>query len=278
MKEKQKNKIVYKKVILASIISLILLFVTILLSYSVLTKDNLYAKDEKRILIPIFVYHNLIEPDQEVKLDYMETTTARFEEQVQGLLNFGYEIIDYEDLIAFNNGEKKLPKKVALITFDDGNENNYTLLYPIVKKYQIPVAINIIDDTVGTLGSLSWDQIKEMKESGLITFCSHSKDHQRLNEQELDIFLNNTDVSFKHLEENLGKDIPKIFTYPYGLYTDEKIEELKEKNVIQNLTDNKINNSNDLDLSRLHRSYPLNDSIYKMLIKIYYRDIRYGGK
>jgi len=68
----------------------------------------------------------------------------------------------------------------------------------------------------------------------------------------------------------------KIFTYPYGLYKEEQIENLKKEGYIQNLTDNKINKSKDLDLYRLHRCYPLNDSIYKMMAKIIYRSIRYN--
>jgi hypothetical protein len=42
------------------------------------------------------------------------------------------------------------------------------------------------------------------------------------------------------------------------------------------LTDNKINKSKNLDLSRLHRCYPLSDSIFKMTLKIFYRSIRYN--
>ena len=75
--------------------------------------------------------------------------------------------------------------------------------------------------------------------------------------------------------KKLGKTNLKIFTYPYGLYKEEQIENLKKEGYIQNLTDNKINKSKDLDLYRLHRCYPLNDSIYKMMAKIIYRSIRY---
>ena len=50
---------------------------------------------------------------------------------------------------------------------------------------------------------------------------------------------------------------------------------LKEAGYVQNLTDNKINTSKELDLSGLHRSYPLNDSVLKIILKIQYRAIRY---
>ena len=59
------------------------------------------------------------------------------------------------------------------------------------------------------------------------------------------------------------------------LYTNEEREALWEKGYVQNLTDNRINLSSTLDLSGLHRSYPLNDSLLKVLIKIQYRVVRY---
>ena len=48
----------------------------------------------------------------------------------------------------------KLPKNSILITFDDGDKNNYTLTY------------------------LNWDEIREMYESGLIDFQLHTHSHQ----------------------------------------------------------------------------------------------------
>lgn len=67
----------------------------------------------------------------------------------------------------------------------------------------------------------------------------------------------------------------KVFTYPYGLNGEEKIEALEKEGFIQNLTDNRVNQSETLDLSRLHREYPLNDSVAKILLKTFYRSIRY---
>ena len=44
---------------------------------------------------------------------------------------------------------------------------------------------------------------------------------------------------------------------------------------IQNLTDNKINRSNTLNLAGLHRSYPLNNPVWKIILKIEYRSFKY---
>ena len=64
----------------------------------------------------------------------MQTTEKTFEEQIRGLENLGYHFISYQDLIDYNNGQKKLYKKSCVLTFDDGCKDIYTNAYPIYKN------------------------------------------------------------------------------------------------------------------------------------------------
>ena len=114
-----------------------------------------------------------------------------------------------------------------------------------------------------------------MEDSGLALIASHSTNHTEFNKLSVAETLENVDSSYKALEENLGEQKTKIFTYPYGLYSQEQLEPLKEEGYVINLTDNKINKSKDLNLYGLHRCYPLSDSLFKMELKIIYRSIRY---
>ena len=72
-----------------------------------------------------------------------------------------------------------LPSNSILITFDDGYKNNYTLAFPILKKYNMKATIFLNtkfiekDETY-----LNWDEIREMYESGLIDFQLHTHSHQ----------------------------------------------------------------------------------------------------
>lgn len=206
----------------------------------------------------------------------MQTTKDKFEEQIKGLKKLGYDFITYEELIEFRKNELELSKKSCILTFDDGYEGVYENAYPIAQKYNIPFTMFIITDNMETQSCITWEEAKEMQDSGLVTIASHSMDHPEFTSLSVEEAINNVNNSYKIIEEKLGKQKQKVFTYPYGLYTEEQIIALEKEGYIQNLTDNKINNSNNLNLSRLHRCYPLNDSICKIMLKIIYRSIRYN--
>ena len=115
-----------------------------------------------------------------------------------------------------------------------------------------------------------------MKESGLMSIYLHGYTHTQYDKETPERLLSDTNKAQEDLENNLeDNNILKVFTYPYGLYTNAERDTLWQAGYVQNLTDNRINLSDKLDLSGLHRSYPLNNSVLKILLKIQYRVIRY---
>ncbi|MDE2421546.1 MAG: poly-beta-1,6-N-acetyl-D-glucosamine N-deacetylase PgaB [Gammaproteobacteria bacterium] len=80
-------------------------------------------------------------------------------------------------------GHSKLPKNAVLLTFDDGPKSNYTQLFPLLKSYQYPALLalqtgwisgDVKIDLYGKDGFVTWDQLREMKASGLVEFATHS--------------------------------------------------------------------------------------------------------
>lgn len=263
-----------KKILLTISTVLVLLFTIILifvLNFALSNKE--YYKHEKNISIPIFVYHEIVK--QKTAEDFMQTTDTVFKKQICGLLKLGYEFITYDDLIAYNNGEKKLKNKVVLVTFDDGFISNYEILFPIIKELQVPITINVINSNVGTPNYMSWSQLKQMYDSGLVKIHSHGKLHIESFKIKKGKFVKDILMAHHNIEKHLGKKIAKVFTYPYGIYEEKKLRALEKEGFVQNLTDNKINESKTLNMSRLHREYPLSDSVFMILLKILYREIRY---
>ena len=272
--EKKKMSTV-KKVILSVLLVLILAIVSFII-YEVATVNNTYYIGEKNLQIPVFVYHDIVEDESQIEYDYMQTTAKQFEKQITGLMKLGYKPISYEDLVAYKNGEKAIPKWSFLVTFDDGYTGVYKYAFEIAKKYNIPMTSFEISDTVGTNGYYTWDEAREMKESGLMSIYLHGYTHTQYDKETPERLLSDTNKAQEDLENNLeDNNILKVFTYPYGLYTNEELDALGKEGYIQNLTDNKINRSKKLNLSGLHREYPLNNPVWKMILKIEYRSMRY---
>ena len=263
--------------ILTRVFIIILVIILTLFIYDRLTINNKYKIGEKNLKIPIFVYHDIVESKDEVQYDYMQTTYETFKKQINGMMNLGYKPISYTDLLDYANGKKEINKKSFLITFDDGYDGVYEYAFEFAKEKNIPISSFLINAKVGSAGYYSWNQAKEMDESGLVGIYSHSLKHDEYNKYSPIDLLNDTEESIKEIENKLGHSINKVYTYPYGLYSNEGKELLKENGIIQNLTDNKINQSKDLDVYGLHRMYPLNDSIWKIILKIEYRAIRYAN-
>ena len=264
-----------KKVILSIVLVLILVIVSFII-YEVATVNNTYYIGEKNLQIPVFVYHDIVEDESQIDFDYMQTTVKQFEKQITGLMKIGYKPISYEDLVAYRNGEKAIPKWSFLITFDDGYTGVYKYAFEIAKKYNIPMTSFEISDKVGETGYYTWDEAKEMKASGLMSIYLHGYSHIEYDKETTEKLLADTNLAQEDLQNQLkDNNILKVFTYPYGLNTEEERNILWQAGYIQNLTDNRINLSNKLDLSGLHRSYPLNNSVFEILLKIQYRVLRY---
>ena len=274
-KNEKKKVSTAKKIILSVLLILILAIISFLI-YEIATVNKTYYIGEKNLQIPVFVYHDIVEDESQIEYDYMQTTAKQFEKQITGLMKLGYKPISYEDLVAYKNGEKAIPKWSFLITFDDGYTGVYKYAFEIAKKYNIPMTSFEISDTVGIPGYYTWDEAREMKESGLMSIYLHGYTHIEYDKETPERVLSDTNKAQEDLQNQLGdNNILKVFTYPYGLSTNEERSLLWQAGYIQNLTDNRINLSDRLDLSGLHRSYPLNNSVLKILLKIQYRVLRY---
>lgn len=136
--------------------------------------------------LTILSYHEIVERDQALVPEYAVSPTM-FLRQMDWLRNRGYHFVSVDDVIADRNGGKPLPDKAVLVTFDDGYESVYRHAWPVLKMFRIPAVIAVVGswmeepDTVNFDGQpiprarlLSWEQLREMRQSGLVEIGSHS--------------------------------------------------------------------------------------------------------
>ncbi|WP_428074502.1 polysaccharide deacetylase family protein [Candidatus Avelusimicrobium luingense] len=163
-----------------------------------------------------FMYHHIRPlPETPDGADPFSVSPELFEKQLLFLKQNGYTAVSEAEIVhAYKTGETTVQKPV-LLTFDDGHADNYTTLFPLLKKYQIPALIFLITDSIGTPGYLTWEQINEMKQSGLVSFGSHTCSHRRLRSLS-DEEIEQEVIKSKHvLEEKLHTPVYS-FCYPFG--------------------------------------------------------------
>lgn len=129
--------------------------------------------------VTVLCYHRL-GPGQ----SKMVVSPERFEEQMNHLAANGYRVVRLSDLQAFMDGERALPARSVVITFDDGYESMYRHAFPVLQRLGFPATMFVYSDFIGARDALTWPQMEEMVRSGLVDLQAHSKTHRNLAERQ----------------------------------------------------------------------------------------------
>lgn len=190
--------------------------------------------------IPVLMYHEFKEvvgaSDSEQSIS---VNTELFEEHIQVLLEKGYTPIHFKNLKDYFEQKAGLPAKPIIITTDDGYLSNYTIAYPILKKYNVPATYFITSAYVGvetTMPHFDWDEAREMETSGLIDIQSHTHGHVLLDEVKENEVRYQLSRSFARIEEELGKRDVKVLAYPQFLHNKNTIKWAQEEGIDLQIT------------------------------------------
>ena len=183
--------------------------------------------------VVIFGYHRFV---TNVRRPDTEITPALFEQQMQELKNKGIAVIPMQDFLAWRRGEKAIPVKSAIITFDDGWKSQYEVGWPILKKFNFPVTLFIYTEGIrpGHFSggeSMTWEMLAEMRDAG-VDIQGHTATHsdlrkpydkvakKKLNPEEYEQWLNQEIAGSKQMiEQKLGVKV-NCFAVPYGFHND----------------------------------------------------------
>jgi biofilm PGA synthesis lipoprotein PgaB len=125
--------------------------------------------------VPIICYHDV---GGTVNNEY-SVTKETLMNHLSYLKANGYHPISLEQYIAFTKEGAPLPEKPVMLTFDDGYISFYNEVFPLLKQYNYPAVFAIVGSWLEyappDLGKLvSWQQLRELDASGLVTIASHS--------------------------------------------------------------------------------------------------------
>ena len=169
--------------------------------------------------VPILMYHSVY-PGAKPQ-NRLAVNADSFRRQVCFLKKHNYNVIPLEKLADLIREKKKIPRNTVLITFDDGYRDFYLYAYSVLKEYNLPATMFVIINEVGRpqQDRLSWNEIKEMQDSGLITFGSHCLGPEPLINLKFEAEVKREIIESKsRLQEKLGREVV-LFSYPEGRFS-----------------------------------------------------------
>lgn len=189
------------------------------------------TNEDTNISVPVLMYHyirNFNDSNDKIGTN-LSVSPTNFDSQLKWLKDNSYKTVDFDYLLnkSFDYAQDQNYKYVIL-TFDDGYSDAYINAFPILKKYDFTATFYIITNSVGKDQYISWDQIIEMKTSGM-NIGSHTLSHPDLSKTTTVKSENEIFQSKNIIEEKIGDTIDD-FCYPSGKYIEDNINILKKYN------------------------------------------------
>jgi len=192
---------------------------------------NPESKNPSGARVPILLYHRF----GPVAADSMTVTASAFESHLKYLKSHGYSVIPLRHLVDHYLGKKvSLPSQSLVITADDGHKSVYTEMSPLLRKYQVPATLFLYPSAISNASyAMTWDQLREMKETGLFDFQSHTlwhpnfkEERKRLKPPEYEDFVEKQlKKSRKRIEKELSVKVDML-AWPFGIYDEWLISKL----------------------------------------------------
>ena len=148
----------------------------------------------------------------------------QFAAQLAALRRWGYETISFNDWLAYRRGERALPRRPIILTFDDGYRSTYEIAWPLLQRYGFGATLFIVSDLIGKTNVWDVDEIQEpllgeaeiaQLRAGGVEFGSHTRTHLPLTTISPPQAVEELRGSRAALERLLGEPV-RVLCYPYG--------------------------------------------------------------
>lgn len=175
--------------------------------------------------VPILCYHH-IRSGHASQITYQVSPEA-FAEQMKALHDSGFNSILPDQLYDYLVYGKLLPQKPFMITFDDTDLEQFTIGKPEMDKYGYKAVYFIMTISINRKRYMSNEQIKQLSDEGHV-IAAHTWDHHMVTKYQGNDWDTQMVMPCKKLEGITGKKI-SYFAYPFGLWNQTAIEELKKR-------------------------------------------------
>jgi peptidoglycan/xylan/chitin deacetylase (PgdA/CDA1 family) len=173
-------------------------------------------------MVPILEYHDI----EYIPHDKYGMAPAAFAEQMEFLHDHGFHTITLLQLYDAFYGHGTLPPRPIVLTFDDGYQSVYTTAYPILRRFGFVGTVFVITGYVGHgPHMLTWSELREMQDSGVMDVESHTVHHVNLAKAPPAVVQQELLDSQVTIVRQLHHPC-RFFCYPFGGYSRVAIEDL----------------------------------------------------
>ena len=163
--------------------------------------------------VPVLMYHAVA--DDPWGWEGLFMTPEGMRSHLQWLLDNGYDPIFFSDLAHIDDYDRPV-----ILTFDDGYNDNYTELLPILQEFGAKATVFVIAGNVDVNPNfMTSEQVKALADSGLVDIQSHTVNHMELASLTEEQQLTELRDSQLMLARITGK-VPYVISYPAGKYND----------------------------------------------------------
>lgn len=209
------------------------------------TNENKVMADAATIMarpqVPILCYHHIRDLQMPGRSDRgYEVTTAQFKAQMKALADSGYHTILPNQLYDYLVYGAALPSKPVMLTYDDTDEEQFSIAKPEMDKYGFKGVYFIMTISINRPNYMTKEQIKQLADEGH-SVVSHTWDHHRVDkykyentieERGVKKVVNDWDQQLlkpkQTIEALTGKTV-EDFAYPFGIWSKDGIPEIRKR-------------------------------------------------
>jgi peptidoglycan/xylan/chitin deacetylase (PgdA/CDA1 family) len=163
--------------------------------------------------VPILLYHSVNDRPAAGQEAYT-VTPAAFREHVRAISDAGRTALSIKDLASALRGERSLPSRAVLVTFDDGFADTRPAV-ELLLDAGLEASVFVTSGLVGEKAMLTPSGVRNL--AGLVEVGAHSVTHPRLDELGAAQTATEISASKAAIEELTGNHLHS-FAYPHGAY------------------------------------------------------------
>jgi len=127
--------------------------------------------------VVVLCYHE-VAADPRGRIDTVHPDALRA--HVRALKASGWQFATVSQLESFRDRAEELPKRVVVLTFDDGLESFYRVVLPMLREEQVPATLAVVPSFLDAPPAdlpavMSWEQLAEVAQSGWVEIASHTQ-------------------------------------------------------------------------------------------------------